>query len=210
MPPTFVDAESRKAFRAAIEAVEQASAVEIYVAVRRRSAAYAHAHVLTGAGVALAAHAFMLYSAHPFSLSAMLLDPVVAGVAGGFLSTLSLGVERVLTTPAARRAAVHQAAKATFLERGLHRTRRATGILVYVSQVERMIELVADDGVLAAVTEPAWTRAQASVQAAFAGGGAAVARALEALAPALGKALPRGADDVNELPDDMDVGEGTR
>jgi putative membrane protein len=205
----FVDATSRQAFRAAIERIEQASAAEVLVAVRRRSASYPHAHVLVGAGTAIAAHAFMLYSAHPFSISALLLDPVIAGVAGGLLSTLSLGVERVLTMPSTRRRAVAQAARATFLERGLHRTRRATGILVYLSQVERQVEIVADDGVLAAIDEPAWSRAVAAVQAAVPGGGVAVARALGDLAPLLGAALPRAHDDVNELPDDLDAGEGT-
>jgi putative membrane protein len=208
VPVTFVDAASRKAFRAAIERVEEASSAEVFVAVRRRSTSYAHAHVLTGAAVAVAAHGFMLYSAHPFSLSAMLVDPVVAGVAGGLLSTLSLAVERWLTPGRTRAHAVHVAARATFLERGLHRTRHATGILVYVSQVERTVEVVADDGVLAAVDEAAWKTAVASVQAALDGGGPAVARAVGELAPLLGHALPRLADDTNELPDDMDVGEG--
>jgi uncharacterized membrane protein len=38
----------------------------------------------------------------------------------------------------------------------------------------------------------------------MADGGAAVARALERLAPELAVAMPRRADDINELPDAID------
>lgn len=210
MPVRFVDVASRQAFRAAVERLEEVSAVEVMVAVRRRSASWAHAHVLTGALVAVAALAFMLYSAHPFSTPALLIDPVLAGLAGGLLSTVTLPVERWLTPRSARRRAVAIAARATFLDRGLHRTRGATGVLVYVSQVERALEVVADDGVLAAVPAAEWTKAVASLEAAVAGGGVALGRALEALAPLVAVALPRADDDIDEIRDHLDAGEGTR
>lgn len=209
MPPRLGDPASRAAFQDAIRRIEAASSVEVFVAIRRRSASYAHAHVLTGAAVGVAAHAFMLYSAHPFALSAMLLDPVIAGVAGGLLSTLSLGIERLFTSSAARRRVVRAAAQATFVDHGVHRTRARTGLLVYVSQVERVVELVADDGMVSAVAEEGWAKLVAGIQAALPQGGVAIARALGELAPVLGRVLPRAHDDVNELPDAVDVGEGT-
>ncbi|HVV84952.1 MAG TPA: hypothetical protein VHE35_17935, partial [Kofleriaceae bacterium] len=127
MAVRFVDAASREAFRSAIQRIEAASSAEVIVAVRRRSQSYAHAHVLAGAAVAIAAHAYMLYAAHPFPIPALLIDPVLAGVAGGFLSRLWLGVERWLTPPGVRARAVARAARAAFLERGVHRTKGATG-----------------------------------------------------------------------------------
>ena len=206
MPAGFSDDDARAAFRAAIESIERASCAEVVVAVRRHSASWHHAHLLAGVAAAIAAHAYMLFAAHPFSTPALFWGPIVAGVLVGVASTLVLPLERWATPRSRRRDAVRRAARATFVERGIRRTRDATGILVYISVVERMAELIADDGILAAVSAEDWAAACAAVDAAVADGAVATARALERLAPILAHALPAPHDDVNELPDDMDIG----
>ena len=70
-----------------------------------------------------------------------------------------------------------------------------------------MAEVIADDGVAACVADDEWARRVAAIDAAVADGGTATARAVGALGPLLGRLLPRGADDVNELPDDLHVHE---
>ena len=122
---------------------------EAVVAVRRQSASWAHAHVATGAVAGVAALAYMLYSEHPFSIAATLVDPVVVGGLIGLLSTQVLALKRWLTPRKARRAAVRTAARAAFYERGVRRTRARTGLLLYVSIVERMAEVVIDDALRA-------------------------------------------------------------
>lgn len=206
MPAGFSDDDARAAFRAAIESIERASCAEVVVAVRRHSSTYRHAHLIAGIAGAVAAHAYMLFGDHPFSTPSLFWGPIVAGLIVGLASTLVLPLERWATSAAKRRAAVQRAARATFVDRGIRRTRQATGILVYVSIVERMAELVADDGVVAKVSKEDWDAACVTIDGAVARGGVATARALHALAPILAHALPPGGDDVNELPDDMDVG----
>lgn len=205
MPAGFADDAAHDAFRGAIRAVEEASSAEVVVSVRRQSAPWWHAHLIAGIATAIAAHAYMLYSSQPFSTSALLAGPILAGLLGGWASTLVLGVKRWLTPPGRRRAAVRTAARAAFVERGIGRTRGKTGILVYVSLVERMAEVVADDGVTAAVADSDWPAKIAAIDAAVADGGVATARAVAALAPTLGPLLPRSHEDVNELPDDLHV-----
>jgi putative membrane protein len=206
VPAGFSDDDARAAFRAAIESIERASCAEIVVAVRRHSSTYRHAHLLAGIAGAVAAHAYMLFGDHPFSTPSLFWGPIVAGLIVGLASTLVLPLERWATPASRRRRAVQRAARATFVDRGIRRTRGATGVLVYVSIVERMAELVADDGVVAAVSKEDWDAACAKVDAAVAHGGVATARALQTLAPILAHALPSSPDDINELPDDMDVG----
>ena len=79
MGARFLDHEARAAFKRAIETIEGASAVEVVVAVRRRSDAYLHANFIVGAIVAFASLAAMLFSAVDFSLPSILIDPFILG-----------------------------------------------------------------------------------------------------------------------------------
>ena len=198
----FLDDDARAAFKRAIEAIENASAVEVVVAVRRRSASYHHANAAVGALVAFAGLAAMLFAEHAFSLASILVDPFVVGVAAAAIVELLPAVKRRLTTPARRRAEVARAARATFVERGVHHTTGRSGVLVYISWLEQTAALVADVGL--SRTLPELARAEADLAQAVRRGGAEFARRLEALAPVMARALPHQADDVNELPDAID------
>jgi len=200
----FLDDDARAAFKRAIEAVEGASAVEVVVAVRRRSATYRHANVAIGAAVAFAALAAMLFAEHAFSLAAILVDPFVAGLLAGAAIELAPHAKRALAPRALRRREVARAARGVFVERGVHATTGRTGLLVYISWLEQEIALVADLGIQRALGSDVLARAERQLTAAMREGGAAVARRLEALAPTLADVLPHSADDVNELPDAID------
>ena len=206
MGARFLDDEARAAFKQAIEAVENASAVEVVVAVRRRSARHGHANVAIGAVVAFLGLAAMLYASHTFSLSAILIDPFVVAVLAGAAVELLPFVKRWLTTPAARRRHVTRAARATFVERGVHNTTGRSGMLVYISWLEHEVAVVPDIGIAAALPEGAVARLENELTRAMRTGGTAVANKLAACAPAMAAAMPHREDDVNELPDAIDEG----
>jgi putative membrane protein len=194
------DAELRRA----IETVEKASSAEIVIAVRRRSARWLHAHVIVGAVAAFAALGFLLWDEHVFSLTSLWIDPFVVGLAAGAAVRVLPWLQRGLTPRRVRRRAVRRAAMVAFHERGVRRTRARTGVLVYISLLERMAELVPDDGVLRAAPIDAWREAAQRIDAAVARGGAETATAIAKLAGVLAPCLPCPPDDVNELPDDID------
>jgi putative membrane protein len=200
----FLDDEARQAFARAIRSIEETSAIEVVVAVRRQSAGYRHANLIVGALVGFAALAVMLFASYTFSLTAILVDPFVVALAAGALVELLPGVKRVLTPAAVRHRHVLRAARATFVERGVHDTLGRSGLLVYISWLEQQITLVADRGLDRAFTPDAIARAEARLDARIGDGGAAVARTLEQLATELAQAMPRRASDVNELPDAID------
>lgn len=204
MASKFLDAAARTAFRHAIEAIEQASAAEVVVAVRRRSASYLHANVAIGAAVAAAGLAAMLFSDHVFALTSILVDPFVVGGVAGAVVELLPAVKRLLSPRAMRQREVLRAARAAFVERGVHKTRDRSGILVYLSWLEREVAVVVDAGIERALPAEIHADAVRSLTDAISGGGAAVARQLERFAPAIAAAMPRRADDVNELPDAID------
>lgn len=204
MASKFLDAAARTAFARAIEAIEQVSAAEVVVAVRRRSASYLHANVAIGVAVAVAGLAAMLFSAHTFALTSILVDPFVVGGVAGAVTELLPAVKRLLSPRAMRQREVLRAARAVFVERGVHRTRDRSGILVYISWLEREVAVVGDAGIERALPAEIHADAVRSLTAAIASGGAAVARQLERFAPALATAMPRRDDDVNELSDAID------
>jgi len=200
----FLDDDARRGFAQAIADVEGASSVEVVVAVRRRSASYLHANAIVGVAVAMLGLAAMLFAAHPFSQSAILIDPIVVGVVAAAVVELLPQLKRVLTPAAIRRRHVERAARATFVERGVHNTRGRTGLLVYIAWLEQQIVLVADSGLATALPDGALAAAEADLTAVISRGGAEVARHVAALAPAMGAAVPHLPDDINELPDAID------
>jgi putative membrane protein len=202
----FLDDDARAAFRRAVEAIEAASSVEVVVAMRRRSAAHRHANVAVGATVAFVALAAMLFGSHPFSLASILVDPFVVGAVAALAVELAPHVKRALSPRRDRHVA--RAARALFVDHGIHATRGRTGLLVYISWLERQIALVADLGLSRALPPETLAAAERELTAAMPSGGAAVARVLEALAPRFAAALPHAPDDVNELPDAIDDTEG--
>ncbi|HEU0031350.1 MAG TPA: hypothetical protein VFQ53_12005 [Kofleriaceae bacterium] len=204
MSARFLDDEARAAFGRAIEAVEAASSIEVVVAVRRRSAAYLHANILVGTLIAFAALGAMLFASHEFSLTSIWFDPFAVGLASGGLVELLPGVKRVLTTAARRRAHVERAARATFVERGVHNTLDRSGLLVYISWLEQQVVLVPDSGLARAVSADVLAKTESALAAAMPAGGAAVAKLLGELADRVGVAMPRRTDDLNELPDAID------
>jgi putative membrane protein len=200
----FLDDAARAAFERAIAAIERASAVEVIVAVRRRSAAYLHANAIVGGLAALAGLAIMLFGEHVFALSSILVDPFIAGGLAGAAVELLPGVKRVLTPAAVRHRHAVRAARATFVERGVHNTRDRSGVLVYISWLERDVVVVPDSGLEQRLPHDARAHAEQALAAAMPHGGAAVARALEQLVSALATAMPVREGDVNELPDAID------
>jgi putative membrane protein len=199
----FLDGAAKDALQAAVRAIEQGSSAEVVIAVRTHSGTYAHADILAGALAAWAALGVMLFAPTPFGWISIFVDPALVGVAVALLARRLPVVRLALSRKASRHLAVQRAAEALFVEKKIGRTRDRSGLLVYVSQLERRVVLVPDTGIEGAVDAETWSQHARAIDSAAAAGGVAVAGALQALAPVLQAALPRRADDVNELPDEV-------
>jgi putative membrane protein len=200
----FFDADGEKALTAAVCDVEAASCAEVVVVVRRRSGSYLHADLLAGSVAGFLALAFLLFSPWPFATVWILVDPLLAFVVVAWWTSRSHGIRRALTPLGERVRRVETHARATFVERGVGRTSGRTGILVYVSILERAAHVVADEGVRSAVAEEQWREAVAAIDvAAKQGRSAEVAAAIAGTKELLARVLPRSANDVNELPDEV-------
>lgn len=205
MARPFLTDESKAALSEAVRAVESCSSAELVVAVRPRSGSYLHADLIWGILAGLAALAVLLYSRWEFELVWFLVDPLLAGLLAGLAASRSGVLRRVFTRPATRRQRVETAARSTFVERRIHGTTGRTGILLYVSVLEREAAFVVDLGVEALAAADAWKKAVGEIEGAVRHGedGTAVAARLRDLSTLLGPALERSADDVDELANEV-------
>lgn len=204
MSSSLLTDDVRTALARAVAAAEAVSSIEVVVAVRGRSAPYRTTALVAGALVAFVALAFTLFAPIPFSLWSILLDPLAVGalvaIVVGRLPTLV----RAATPRGVQEEAVLRAARATFLEKEVHRTRGRTGILVYVSLLERRVELVADVGVRDGAPPSVFAACEAAFAAAVQrGDGPALARAIADLGTACASTLPCDDHDIDELPNEV-------
>jgi len=98
---------------------------------------------------------------------------------------------------------VHQAASVAFYDAGLVETRDRTGILIYVSLLERRVEVVADRGIHARVADGTWDEVVERVLAGIRAGRAdqGLISGIRRCGEILAASFPPRPDDANELPD---------
>jgi putative membrane protein len=205
MANLFLTDESKAAFLTAVRTVEGASSAELVIAARQRSGTYLHVDLAVGILAGLATLAVLLYSSWSFELIWFLLDPVVVGVVAGLAFHRSPLLSRTFTRQARRRSRVETAARSVFVERRVHSTTGRTGILLYLSLLEREAVLVVDLAVEALATTDAWRAAVGEIEAAMRRGasGVEVAGKVSGLAAVLGPVLPRSENDADELPNEV-------
>ncbi len=204
MEADFFSERARREVASAVRDIESATAAEIVVAVRHASARYRHVDYLVGALLSFGVLLILLFHPHPFAVATMPLDLLVTFALGAAASAHSPTLRRLLSSAAFRREQVGRAARSAFVELGVSRTRGRSGILVYVTMLERAVELVCDCGVDDCAKTAAFQQAASQLSRTLPDLDAFVT-ALRALREPLAAALPRAADDVNELPDDLTV-----
>lgn len=205
MARLFLTDASRKALADAVHAVEARSSAELIVAVRPRSASYPHAALMAGILAGYATLAFLLFSPWEFGLEWFLVDPVVAGALAVLAALRVPALTRLLTRQVARRERVQAAARSTFLEKRMHRTTGRTGVLLYISLLEREAAVVVDLGVETLAETEVWRKAVAGIEEAVrhGGDGREVAERIRGLGEILAPALERSHADVDELPNEV-------
>jgi putative membrane protein len=192
----------------AVTAAEKQTTGEIVPVYVRASVSYAWVHWFWFFfGVVLASIACLQYfSRHNWA------DPwkeifIWQALGGLFFTALSTWSHFVrLTVPKKIFASeVNKAAYANFLAQGLHRTENRTGILIFISLLERRVVILGDEGIHKKVSDEFWKD-----QADEVAKGIAVGRAAEALISVIekmGKTLalhfPATTHDKNELTDGL-------
>jgi len=205
MAQPFLTDAAKQALTDAVRDVESRCSAELVVAVRDRSGSFLHADLLAGLAVAVAVLLGLLFSPWPFDLVWFAIDPLLAGALGAFAASRLPSVRRALTFWRVRRRQVETAARATFLEKGVHRTTGRTGILVYISLLEHEAAVIPDFGIETLATTEGWRLLVEEIEEAVRRGedGAIIAALLRELGDLLAPTLVRSAEDVDELSNEV-------
>ncbi|HMF56786.1 MAG TPA: hypothetical protein VK619_10625 [Pyrinomonadaceae bacterium] len=185
-----------------VRAIEAETDAEIVIVVRARSGSYRHADYLFGALLSFAGLLFLLYSPFEFHLFWVAIDVALFFALGVYISSRSNWVRRLMTAKKMRADAVRQGAAAMFYEAGIANTEAEMGVLIYLSLLERRLEVIADRGVLKAAPPLEWNERlfelrQAGRQPQL----KTLIESLRAMGALLARVLPPTGENPNELPD---------
>lgn len=205
MAKPFLDDAAKKALTDAVHFVEAQCSAELVIAVRARSGSYLHADLIAGILAALTSLIALLFSPWPFELIWFVIDPLVVGLLASFAVSRLPALRRELTFRRVRRRNVETAARATFVEKRVHGTTGRTGILLYISLLEREAAVIHDLGGDTLATTEGWRHAIDEIEEGVRRGddGAAIAAWVRELGDVLAPALVRSADDVDELANEV-------
>jgi putative membrane protein len=185
-----------------VKEIERSTNAEVVVVVRARSANYQHADYLFGALLAFCGLLFLLFSPVDFHQYWVAIDVFLLFTLGAWLSSRSPAIRRAFTTKQYRKDAVRAGAAATFYEAGVANTNAESGLLIYLSLLERRLEVIADRGVLQAVPAREWNQRLFDLhQAGRRAEAELLLRALRKLGALLATHLPASGENLNELPD---------
>ena len=196
------DTAARTALTKCIREIEKRTDAELVLVVRARSHSYAGANYLFGALLAFVGLNFLLFSPVTFHQIWVPIDIALLFVLGAYVSSRSNAIRRWLTRASVRNKAARAGAAAMFYEAGIANTKAELGVLVYLSLLERRLELIADRGILKAVPSLEWNQALFELrQAGKQPRPETLTAGLEKLGVLLAQYLPASADNPNELPD---------
>ncbi len=150
------DQTASAALAKAVRDIEKGTDAEIVIVVRGRSGTYRHVDYLFGALVAFVGLLFVLFSPFDFRTFWVPFDVVGLFVVGAFVSSRGDLIRRSLTTKKFRARAARTAAAAMFYDAGIANTQAENGLLIYLSLLERRLEVIADRGILKAVPPLKW------------------------------------------------------
>ena len=197
--------EDRAAISEAITRAEQKTSGEIVVVAAIASDGYRSFGLLWAALLALAVPIPLVF-ASKWPVQYIFLLQLAAFLT--FLVMFQLeGIRYRLVPAAIKRARAHQRAVEQFLVQNMHTTKGRTGVLIYVSFVERFAEVIADDGIYRKVPPSAWEDTVGELTNHLARGTTTQGfiRAVERCGKILAKHFPPGRAADNELPNHLIV-----
>jgi putative membrane protein len=149
----------------AIRAAEAKTSGEIFCVLAQNAGAYRLVPIAWAAALALIVPLPLVMLTEWEAVTIYVIQLIAFTLAGIGLSRPAL---RFLVVPRRmKRERAHGAALRQFLAQGMHKTEGRTGVLIFAAVAERYVEIIADGGINAKVTQEVWDQAVASLIAAI-------------------------------------------
>jgi len=201
----FFSAEEKERLKATIQEVESKTIGEVVVMVVDQSDHYIEAEVL--GGVILGSLLSLIFSLLFFHSSLWSYVPLsfVLFFPCWFLFKKIETLKKHFIGMRRKEEAVRLRAERVFFEKGLYKTKKNTGVLFFLSLLERKIWVLADRGIYEKMDEETLNRHANEVSKGVREGQAckALSQAIQEIGVLLSRHFPITPDDINELPDDV-------
>jgi len=197
--------EDEKRITDAIRTAEQKTCGEIFCVVAGASSNYSFVSIARAALVALAVPLPLFFFTSLWA-DEIYLTQILVFVGCAVLFSLP-GLRHRLVPRWVKRDRASFEAKRQFAAHGLHLTEARTGVLIFASLAERHVEIVADAGINAKVSQETWDRAvEAMIKEIKAGRPVqGFIEAIKICGDVLATHFPPGAIDKDELPNKLVV-----
>jgi len=123
-----------------------------------------------------------------------------------FLANIS-AIDRLIVPPKILRKKVSERALRHFMESGVYNTRDRTGILIFISLLEKRVELIADSGIAAKISQEKWNNIIEIIISGIKKGELTLNlnNAIRECGALLQEFFPIKKDDTNELSNEIDI-----
>jgi putative membrane protein len=199
---TEVEPKAVDRLEARVTEVEASTSAEIVVVLAGQSGGYRDLAVIGGSIAALVALLLLLYLPIRFPAASVVPLTVLAGVAGAALLMSRPALLRPFALEGRKRQQVRDAARVSFVDEAVSATRERTGVMIYVSLLESMVEVLPDHGLDRRLARGSWNALVEAAQAPLAAGNweQAVDDLLVGAEPLLAEHFPCSEDNPDEIP----------
>ena len=185
----------------AVESAEKQTSAEFVVVLEPCSGSYRDIDLLFAAGVNFIVMLVAFFSPVVVSPDWLPLNLILLFVLAWLFSAYTPFVKNLFCSSKRMEKQVKEWAQLQFLNQNVTQTRGRTGIMVFVSQLEKRVMVVADSGVMRSVDDDNWIILMAEIQDGFDKSDLSktAVQAVEKLGEFLAKPLPVAEDDIDEL-----------
>jgi putative membrane protein len=191
----------------AVREIESKSSAEIVAIIKKRSGNYTDLALWAGFVLMFVVYSFFMFS--PDEYDSYLI--YILSLISFFVGYAAVQIFNPLTFLLAKKKRLaHNAelyARAVFQKGGIRHTIGKTGVLFYLSLFEKQVVVLADRGAQTCIPAEEWDKINESFREIFKTKKPETQfiEILKNSAPVFGKYLPIQPDDINELPDDLNI-----
>ncbi len=151
----LLNEDEQRQVAAAIEAVERRTDAELVTVLAASADDYAYVPLIWAGLVALLLPGLINFYPGWLNANELLLTQITMFIVVALLCRLPSVITRLVPGPV-RHWRAGSLARRQFLEQNLHATVNGTGVLIFVSEAERYVEIIVDDGIARHVDDMVW------------------------------------------------------
>lgn len=152
---TLLNEDQQRQVAEAIEAVERQTDAELVTVLAASADDYTYVPLIWAGIIALLLPGLVNFLPGWLNANELLMTQILTFIVVALLCRLPDVTTRLVPT-AVRHWRAGSLARRQFLEQNLHATAHGTGVLIFVSEAERYVEIIVDDGIARRVDDLVW------------------------------------------------------